>query len=346
MMDGKIRFRLALGMGTLFAAAGLGVIACGGDDTSVIGGTDSGTDGSVHEDGGGDATTTDGAADASHTDAGDDGGAGSDGSADAGDGSSDAGDAGDSGLGDNSAALAAFETQLATTFCTQLAAQCTSADAGTVNVATCVTQNTRANPVLQGSSNGYNDTTATSHHDIVYDPVEAQICNADVKALDILNLTSPPWKQAIRDCFLVGQGTLGTSALCYESLECAPGLYCKTGAGDAGAFDAGPDGGPPPMGACEPTEDAGTVCATLQADGTTILGYTAGDSCSYLGGPGPQYCEFTSDLSDNNEYCMNVFLADGATCFSNNDCSSSLCDLGTDTCVETTTSLVELCTSY
>jgi hypothetical protein len=336
-MNLKNRFRVAVSLGTL-VLAGTGFVACGGDDTTIGGSEDAGTDGTVPGDGGQVDGSTDGAADAG--DGSSDGSPGSDGSTDGGD-AGDAGDGGDSGEGGPSetATLQTFQHALANAYCTQFAKACTAADAGAVDIAVCIDMNTRGPaPILQGSTAGFSDTNATSRNDTLYNATQARLCLQEIEALDFGNLQASSYAQASKDCFTVVKGTLPAGAGCFESIECASSLYCKQGTYDAGVADGG-DAGPTPTGTCSTLEDAGTDCSS----------YPAGDSCAYLGVPGVAFCDYsTTNLTSTDITCQNVLSGIGDYCGHDDNCASGLCDPHATQCVTATSNYVDttFCGSY
>ncbi len=338
----KMRFRFAVGVGTILAAS-IGVVACGGDDTTVGEPSDAGTDGTVIGDGGG---KLDGSSDATV----------GDGSTDAGDASSDgATDAGDAAPLSITAELTDFQNQLAAAYCTKFATACAAADAGVVNVAdggtSCVsTISSGTTPVYQGSTNGYDDVNATSRGDISFNNTTARLCVTEISAVDYGNISAAAYKQATHDCFTVVQGSLPQGAGCYESIECASNLYCKKGTYTGAEPDAGADAGdaaaPPAFtGACQALEVAGPTNT-----GTVCNDYPAGDSCSYLGVPGTAFCDFNfADINDANLYCQpTAGGTDGQGCTHDVDCVSGLCDPHNTVCVESTSNYVSdiFCGSY
>ena len=327
-MNFKNRFRAAVGLGTLLVAGGA-FVACGGDDTTIGGSEDAGTDGTVG-DGGKLDGSTDGAADAS--DGSSDGSPGNDGSTEGGSGDGgDGGDSGDSGASET-ATLQTFQQALANAYCTQFAKACTAADAGVVDIPVCVSTNTRgAAPVLQGSTAGFSDTSATSRNDTLYNATQARLCLQEIAALDFGHLQATSYAQANKDCFTVVQGTLSAGKGCFASIECGPSLYCKQGTYDGGAPDGG-DAGPTPTGTCSTLEDAGTDCSA----------YPAGDSCAYLGIPGVSFCDYsTTDLTGTDITCQNALSGIGDYCGHDDNCASGLCDPHATQCVNATSNYVD-----
>ena len=310
-MNLKNRFRVAVGLGTL-VLAGTGFVACGGDDTTIGGSEDAGTDGTVPGDGGKLDGSTDGAADAG--DGSSDGSPGSDGSTDGGDAGG-GGDGGDGGTTET-ATLQTFQQALATAYCTQFAKACTAADAGAVDIAVCMEINTRgATPVLQGSTAGFSDTNATTRNDTLYNATQARVCLQEIEALDFGNLQASSYAQANKDCFTVVQGTLPAGAGCFESLE-----SCRTctasRARTMAVFRTRAT-------AVMPARRRPARARPSRMPAPTAPATRAGDSCAYLGIPGVSFCDYsTTDLTSTDITCQNVLSGIGDYCGHDDNCAS------------------------
>jgi hypothetical protein len=299
----------------------LGTLAagCGGDDNGNVGTSDASPDVTVdatHDAPATDTSTTpdtstDGGKDAAPDSTVDAGADASDADADA---SADA-DAADAPFDAN--AIFGFPLQVAQAICGRFAACCQTVDAASptehFDMDTCIGQ--YLNFGYAGSTTG--EAVVEGGH-VAFDPNQAASCLNQIAAIDCtVDLrSSTQERNIISACFGALTGTLDAGAPCRASLECAPGEFC----------DPLGDGG----GNCEPLRGDGGNCGDF---GTSAF-QTASQMCSYRGsgntGLTCQYGNFSTFATFADAAAWACVPQEGAdaSCFSNDNCQSMLCDPG------------------
>lgn len=153
------------------------------------------------------------------------------------------------------------------------------------------------------------------------DPALAASCLAESLTFTCPSAPSTEYEKTTADCFGALTGVQPTGALCFNSIECAPGNYCKAGTGDAGT--GGDSGG-------------GTgLCAPLLGNGGPCNSANNNAECQYRGFLGTKArCDVQKapDGGPAPNTCTTPRSANGTACTFSWECQSGACDLATLKC--------------
>jgi hypothetical protein len=240
-----------------------------------------------------------------------------------------AGDGGGDAAPDSSA-MFAFATQVAAAYCDRVANCCFgSADASAFNRTYCM------QIMLPYGWDGCNQgTNVLDGGNVIFDPAKANSCLQDIAALDCAanTLTTAQNQHLLSDCFGALTGTLPHNAACADSIECAPGTFCRL------ANDGGP-------GVCTSLRGAGAPCGDFGGGNYAI----ADQACSYRGsGDTNVFCNSLS--ADAGDWSCTPAAQNDAGCFEDIACLSKVCDPGpnltTNTCANATAFVYPIACPY
>jgi hypothetical protein len=231
-------------------------------------------------------------------------------------GSSDADAAGGDAYSATTAVAEAFPGQLATAYCTAIAACCgTSGDAATFNWQACYNAKI---PIGYGGSNS-GVVALLDGGRVLFNPAQAQTCLNTIATVDCASdqIVGAQQGQLYQSCFGAYLGTVPTGSPCAGTTECAPGNFCLPV--DGGMGDAGD------IGLCQPLAGDGGACGLF---GTQALGETM---CSYRGAASNGlFCKNisgdagTTQLSPSEWTCQPQSSI-GSDCYTNQGCESFIC---------------------
>lgn len=148
------------------------------------------------------------------------------------------------------------------------------------------------------------------------DTTSAQTCISQLATLSCPTVTTNEFKALTDNCYKAVAGKLGVGAACIYSTECQSGNYCDLTVSNG-------------------TTDAGTKigkCAALLAQNKKCgqqpyidRGFTS-EQCAYKGWQTPPaFCNYDLYPDDAGNYFCDKLRANGAVCYTDNECTSGLC---------------------
>lgn len=335
-------FRLFLGIASCSLVVAGSIVACGGDDTTIPSGSDSGAadattdtrprddgspmndvspmgDGSVDEDSG----PADGGVDAAVVDSGIDG-------------ATDSGpDTGDAAVVDSGPPPTAqqFLSQVASQVCTRIAACCTQIDGGTVDNAKCVTglipygwqgSSIDLNKLIAAAGDGGADGGPVLAN-LTIDSTGAQACLNAIMGVPC-GISSAVDKTVMQACNIDAvHGKMTTGQACEYSVECQQPAYCSH-VGDGGT------------GTCQPLVAQGGDCSNVGGTGYTRASH-GHEACSRRATGLPAlYCDnLAGDFSIKPvaQWSCQAAKSNGSSCVFNATCTSQICDSVSTLCMDT-----------
>ena len=234
----------------------------------------------------------------------------------------DASDAGkDSGPDANP--IAAFIAQEGQALCKRFQTCCGKLDAGAFDLNKCVALSGSG---FEGSNSGIN-AEVMQRGNATLNSTEATSCLAGLATLSCLTVGSTENVTVIGNCYGAVTGTLTAGAGCIESVECAPGNYCKFAGVDAGKSDAGTT-----LGQCASLIGQGQPCGFVPYGDPNFLS----TECEYKGWqPGTKFCDYDS-YPDASGYSCQAQRGNGIQCYFDEECTSGICGVVNQDCLNTT----------
>lgn len=156
---------------------------------------------------------------------------------------------------------------------------------------------------------------------VVVDPVKAQACLDQVKALPC-DLPGDKLEEVRASCFeaVVGQRKIGEP--CHGSVECAKGAFCDV---------SGSDGGP--LGTCAALRGQGQSCGVVNTGNISTDSESAEEACSWRGGGDTNLrcASYEADggayIQDYAQWTCQPTVALGEICNTTVSCEKGICDI-------------------